>query len=80
MTIRALIDVLNNLTTGELGRLAARVTEVRDEAERMGLDEVARILDDALLALAAGDLKSFRKRVQHAVSRLGHAREPAVRL
>ncbi len=76
MTIRALIEVLNNLTTGELARLSARVTEVRDACRTMGQDEPAAILDEALAALAACDLKTFRKRVQHAVSRLGHAREP----
>ncbi len=77
MTIRALIEILNNLTTGEVGRLAARVGEVRDEARRLGLAEIAALLDEALARLAAGDLKAFRRTVQHAVSRLGHVREAA---
>lgn len=77
MTIRALIEILNTLTTGELSRLSARVTEVREQARAMSLEEVVAILDQALDSLAAGDLKVFRKRIQHAVSRLGHAREPA---
>ncbi len=73
MTIKALIEVLNNLTSGELGRMSARVREVRHEAASMGLEEVVRILDDALASLDACDLKGFRKKLQHAVSRLGHA-------
>ncbi len=77
MTIRALIEILNNLTTGEVGRLSARVGEVRDEARRMGLAEVAGLLDEALAQLAVCDLRGFRKKVQHAVSRLGHVRETA---
>ena len=43
----------------------------------MGLADVAGALDEALAALAAFDLKTFRKRINHAVSRLGHAREAA---
>jgi len=77
MTIRGLIEVLNNLTTGELSRLNARFAEVRAEAERLGLVEVAAILDEARAALDAGDLKVFRRKIHHAVSRLGHVREPA---
>ena len=76
MTIRGLIEVLNNLTAGELSRLHARVAEVRAEAERLDLAEVVAILDDARDALDAGDLKTFRRKIHHAVSRLGHVREP----
>jgi len=77
MTIQALIETLNTLTTGELGQLRARVAEARAEAAAMGLADVAGALDEALAALAAFDLKTFRKRVNHAVARLGHARETA---
>ena len=77
MTIQALIETLNTLTTGELGQLRARVAEARAEAAAMGLADVAGALDEALAALAALDLKTFRKRINHAVSRLGHAREAA---
>ncbi|RMG48794.1 MAG: hypothetical protein D6718_01050 [Acidobacteria bacterium] len=75
MKVRALIDTLNNLTVGELGTLASRVGEVRSEAAKMGLDEVAAILDEALGCLDRCDLKGFRKKIQHAVSRLGHVKE-----
>lgn len=74
MQIRAIIDVLNNLTTGEFSRLEARVREARDACEEQGLEEVVLILDAGLENLDMGDLKGFRKKVQHAVSRLGHAR------
>ncbi len=75
MTTKALIEVLNNLTTGELGRLAVRVREVREEARKMDLAEVVAILDEALAALGTCELKLFRKKVQHAVSRLGHIKD-----
>ncbi len=74
MEIRAIIDVLNNLTTGEFSRLHDRVREAREACAERGLEEVALILDAGLECLSLGDLKGFRKKVQHAVSRLGHAR------
>lgn len=78
MTTRALIEVLNNLMTGEFARVAARLGEVRREVRLMGLDDVAAILDEAVAALDAADLKTFRRKIQHAVSRLGHAKEVRV--
>lgn len=82
MRTRALIETLNNLSFGELGTVTRRVGEVRDEADQLELDEIVAILDEALRALGEGDLKLFRKRLNHAVSRLGHAKvresEPAV--
>jgi hypothetical protein len=74
MDKKALIDTLNNLTTGELSQLEARLEEVRAESERQRLEEIPEILAEAQSQLRSGDIKSFRKKVQHAVSRLGHLR------
>ncbi len=74
MDVRAIIAVLNNLTTGEFSRLAGRVREARAEVARLGHEEIAAILDEALAALDSADLRTFRRRIQHAVSRLGHLR------
>lgn len=74
MDIKAIIDTLNNLTIGEFSRLEARVLEARAAAREHGLEEVDGILDQALVVLRSGDIKAFRKKIQHAVSRLGHAR------
>lgn len=78
MTIKALIGTLNNLTTGELSRIATRIRECREEAREMGLPEVVAILDDAIAMLEVCDVKGFRKKLAHAVSRLGHVRETPV--
>jgi len=75
MNVKPLIDVLNNLTTGELSALETRVRGVRGEASRLGFEEIVEILDEALGHLSACDVKAFRKRVHHAVSRLGHLRQ-----
>ncbi|MBP7146930.1 MAG: hypothetical protein KBD01_05250 [Acidobacteria bacterium] len=78
MSVRGIIEALNNLTIGEISSLGRRMDEIRDEVREIGLAEVSAILDQAMESLAVGDLKAFRKRVQHAVSRLGHARAGTV--
>ena len=75
MTIKALIDALNNLTLGEFDTLVGRVGELRAETAHRGLDEITTILDEAMERLRLADVRGFRKKVQHAVSRLGHVRE-----
>jgi len=79
MNVRALIHALNNLTFGELTALEKRVRELRDEVDGLGLSEVGGILDEALSHLSRSDIKAFRKKVQHAVSRLGHLRGQVAR-
>lgn len=76
-SIKGLIHTLNHLTIGEIGTLRYRVTEVRTAVKSLGLDEIAEILDEALDHLERGDLKAFRKKIAHGVSRLGHVRDPA---
>ena len=74
MRVKPLIDGLNNLNVGELSTLSMRVAEIRDEVQQSGFTEVSQILDEALAALEAMDVKSFRRKIQHSVSRLGHIR------
>jgi hypothetical protein len=75
MHVQGMIEALNALSVGEISKLRQRVQEVRDAAARAELTEIAALLDQALDQLAACDLKAFRRKVAHAVSRLGHARE-----
>jgi hypothetical protein len=72
MQTRGLIETLNNLSMGELALVSRRVREVRDDVLAMDQTEIAAILDQSLECLASGDLKMFRKRINTAVSRLGH--------
>lgn len=75
MNKKALIDTLNSLTVGQFSTIQSRLDEVRETTHAAGLDEIAAILDEARAALDGFDLKGFRKKVQHAVSRLGHLRD-----
>jgi hypothetical protein len=72
MQPKAIIDVLNNLTVGEFSRLEGRLREVREQVTKMGHDEIAALLGEAQQCLVLGDMKTFRRKIQHAVSRLGH--------
>jgi hypothetical protein len=78
MSPRPWIETLNSLSLGELDVVRARVLQVRDEVVLAGFEEIGSILDAAIAALLVGDLKNFRRRVNHAVSRLGHIKQPQV--
>ncbi|UCF68272.1 MAG: hypothetical protein JSV80_02925 [Acidobacteriota bacterium] len=75
MSIKSLIAALNSLSVGELSTLEGRLRQAREQSAQLGLSEVEQILAEASQRLDASDLKGFRKRIHHAVSRLGHVRE-----
>lgn len=74
MTTSQLIAHLQGLTVGNLDVLRAKLDEGLAACRSLGHEEVAAVLDEALRSLAQGDLKTFRKRVETAVARLGHLR------
>jgi hypothetical protein len=69
-----LIAFLNALDVGELDSIAAKLDEARDACEELGQPELAEKLGEALQALGGADLRTYRKRVETVVSRLGHLR------
>ena len=73
-TPSSVIALLNALTHGDLEAIRGKLTEARGECERLGHDEVASIVAEAHGALAEGDLKTYRKKVETAVAKLGHLR------
>lgn len=74
MTTSQLIAHLNGLTVGDLDSLTARIESAVTACRALGHDEIVPVLDEARQSLRQGDLKTFRKRVDTAVSRLGHLR------
>ena len=68
------IALLNALTHGDLEAIRARLAEARGVCEQLGHDEVASIVAEAHGALSDGDLKTYRKKVETAVAKLGHLR------
>jgi hypothetical protein len=68
------IALLNALTHGDLEAIRAKLAEARGACETLGHGDVASIVDEAHGALAGGDLKTYRKKVETAVAKLGHLR------
>lgn len=73
-TQRRLIAILNSLSFGDLDAIRTRLSEARSALADLGHDEVAALVVEAERALAGGDLKTYRKRVETAIAKLGHLR------
>ncbi len=69
-----LIALLNSLSTGELDRLADKLTEAAEACERLGHHSLVERLEAGKKALQECDPREFRKQVQTVVARLGHLR------
>ena len=74
MTTTQLIAFLNAMTCGDLDSIATKLEEARVACVELGESGLSDKLVEAKGALAVGDLKTFRKRVQTVVSDLGHVR------
>jgi hypothetical protein len=68
------IALLNALTHGDLEAIGVKLVEARGACEELGHGEVASIVAEAHGALSGGDLKTYRKKVETAVAKLGHLR------
>ena len=68
------IAALNALTHGDLDAIRARLAEACEVCEKLGHAEVASIVAEANGALVGGDLRTYRKKVETAVAKLGHLR------
>jgi hypothetical protein len=69
-----IIALLHSLNFGDLDAIRAKLDEATGACGALGREELTGILGEAQAALATGDLKTFRKRIETAVSRLGHLR------
>ena len=74
MTPTQVIALLNSLNVGDLDALRSKLDEARAQCAGLGHDDVALVVAEARQALITGDLRTYRKRVETAVARLGHLR------
>ena len=72
MDAKQLIAFLNAIHVGQLDSIEAKLGEATAACERLGAHDLVESLADAKEALDGLDMKRYRKRVQHVVSRLGH--------
>lgn len=67
-----IIALLNSLTLGDLDAIRAKLDEATAGCAALGRDELAGLIGEARAALVSGDVKTYRKRVETAIARLGH--------
>jgi hypothetical protein len=74
MTATQIIASLNSLHVGQFDTIQARLEQARQACLGLELEELALKLEEAGTALRGADLKTYRKRVETVVARLGHLR------
>jgi hypothetical protein len=72
MEVKQLIAFLNALSVGQIDSIEGKLSEASSACQDLGQPELADLLVDAREALDVLDLKRYRKRVHHVLSRLGH--------
>jgi hypothetical protein len=70
--LQQLIAFLNAIQVGPLDEIRGKLGEARGRCIDLGQLELADKLAEAQAALDAVDLKTYRKRIETVVSRLGH--------
>ncbi len=74
MNAEQLIAFLNALTFGDLGALGSKLEQARSACAALGQGEIAGVVEEARAALLSGDLRTYRRKIETAVSRLGHVK------
>jgi len=74
MDTSQLIAFLNALNVGELDSIRGKLTQAEEACREMGQESLAEMLNDAHGALGRADLKTYRKRGETVIARLGHLR------
>lgn len=69
-----LIAHLNAIRVGDLGGIREKIELAKRGCEQLAQPELAEMLQEALAALDVADVKTYRRRVETVVSKLGHLR------
>lgn len=67
-----LIAFLNAIRVGALDGIRAKLGEARQRCLDLDQPELADRLTEAEQALASADMKTYRKRIETVIARLGH--------
>ena len=69
-----LLTHLNSIRVGDLSAIKSKLLEAREGCVAMEQDGLAELLGEAISALDQADMKTYRKRVETVIARLGHIR------
>ena len=74
MTPHEVMTLLNSLSVGQIDSIDGKLVQARSACLELGESELADRLEEARSALEVADMRTYRKRVETVVSRLGHLR------
>jgi hypothetical protein len=74
MDTSQLIAYLNAINVGEMDGIRAKLAKAKQACHELDHSGLAALLQEAEDALGRADLKTYRKRVETVVARLGHLR------
>lgn len=74
MNTSQLIAFLNAIEIGQMDSIRAKLDEAKRACVALDQAELANKLGEATEALSRADLKTYRRRVETVIARLGHLR------
>ncbi len=74
MNASQILAHLKALRVGDLEALRGKLQAAREACDEIEQGDLASKLDEAMSALARADMKTYRKRVETVISKLGHIR------
>jgi hypothetical protein len=74
MNASKLIAFLNAINVGEMDSIRTKLDAARQACRDLDLGDLEGVLAEAEEALGRADLKTYRKRIETVVARLGHLR------
>ena len=72
MTAAQLVAHINAIRVGEMDVIRGKLGEARRACLNLSRDDLAQALTEAETALDQADMRTYRKRVETVVARLGH--------
>lgn len=74
MNATQLIAYLNAISVGDFDSIRGKLARARETCAELEQAELAQKLEQAEQALIGADMKTYRKRLETVISRLGHLR------
>ena len=74
MDASQLLAYLHAINVGEMDGIRAKLHEAQQACRELEQEELAAILSEAEAALEEADLKTYRKRMETVIAKLGHLR------
>jgi hypothetical protein len=74
MNASQILSHLKALRVGDLDALRGKIQTAREACDELQQADLAGKLDEAMSALDRADMKTYRKRIETVIAKLGHLR------